>query len=264
MKKPQASIIIPTRNEEEAIAKVLCSIPKEIQKKIEIIVVDSSEDMTPIIAQRLGARVIKAKKKGKGYAMKLGVKVAKSDILIFLDGDGTDPPQYIPKLLEKIKKYDLVLASRNLKNKHSDKKSEIIFTFYLPFIKSFFKLMGFNVKGEPLAGFRAIKRNTWKILNLKSNDFLIETEMNLKAVEHGLKVGEILIPILPRCGGPLKSKLVRSPEQWIKIFNYGINYTKDKLIKKRLIEIKKRLIEAYSKINLTQYNSKQKCKVRYK
>jgi glycosyltransferase involved in cell wall biosynthesis len=65
MEKLQASIIIPTRNEEEAIAKVLCSIPEEIQKKTEIIVVDSSEDKTPIIAKKLGAKVIKVKKKGK-------------------------------------------------------------------------------------------------------------------------------------------------------------------------------------------------------
>jgi hypothetical protein len=70
------------------------------------------------------------------------------------------------------------------------------------------------------------------MLNLKSNDFLIETEMNLKAIEYNLKIGEISIPILPRCGGLLKSKLVRSPSQWMKIFNYGINYKKDKLIKK--------------------------------
>jgi glycosyltransferase involved in cell wall biosynthesis len=232
MGKLQASIIIPTRNEEEAIAKVLCSIPEEIQKKTEIIVVDSSEDKTPIIAKKLGAKVIKVKKKGKGYAMKLGAKIAKSDVLIFLDGDGTDPPQYIPKLLDKIKKYDLVLASRNLKNRYSDKKYKIIFAIYIPFVKSFFKLLGFNVKGDPLAGFRAIKKDTWNMLNLKSNDFLIETEMNLKAIEYNLKIGEISIPILPRCGGLLKSKLVRSPSQWIKIFNYGINYKKDKLIRK--------------------------------
>ncbi len=239
----RVSIIIPTCNEEEAIAKVLCSIPKKIQKKAEVIVVDYSKDMTPLIAQRLGAKVIKAKKKGKGYAMKLGAKVARGDVLIFLDGDGTDPPQYIPKILNKLRKYDLVLASRNLRSKCSDKRYKFIFAVYIPFIKSFFKLLGFNLKGDPLAGFRAIRKNTWNMLRLKSNDFLIETEMNLKALEYNLKVGEVSIPILSRCGGILKSKFVRNPSQWIKILNYGINYTKDKIIKERLIVLKKRLIE---------------------
>ena len=57
------SIIIPTLNEEEGIAKVLCSIPEEIRQKAEIIVVDISTDYTPVIAQRLGAKVVKAKEK---------------------------------------------------------------------------------------------------------------------------------------------------------------------------------------------------------
>ncbi|MEM5853227.1 MAG: glycosyltransferase family 2 protein [Candidatus Aenigmatarchaeota archaeon] len=241
------SIIIPTRNEEEGIAKVLCSIPERIRKKAEIIVVDSSDDMTPIIARRLGAKVLKVKGRGKGYAMKLGAKVARSDILIFLDGDGTDPPEYIPKLLEKLKKYDLVLASRNLKNRYSDRKYKLLFAPYIKILNSFFKLLGFNVKGDPLAGFRAIKKSTWDTLNLRSNDFLIETEMNLKAIEHNLKVGEISIPILPRCGGVLKSKLVRNPRQWIKIFNYGIDYTQNKIIRKKITTLKEKLIKTLPK-----------------
>lgn len=243
MKKEKISIIIPTRNEEEGIAKVLCSIPEKIRKKAEIIVVDSSNDMTPIIAKRLGAKVLRVKKIGKGYAMKLGAKIAKGDILIFLDGDGTDPPEYIPKLLKKLEKYDLVLASRDSKKKRSDKKCKVLFAPYIKIVNSFFRLLGFRVKGDPLAGFRAIRKSTWNMLNLKSNDFLIETEMNLKAVEHNLKIGEVLIPILPRCGGILKSKFIRNPRQWIKILNYGINYAKDKSVKKKINMLKYKLIK---------------------
>jgi glycosyltransferase involved in cell wall biosynthesis len=243
------SIIIPTKDEEEAIAKVICSIPKYIEKQSEVIVVDSSKDLTPIIAERLGAKVIKAKKEGKGYAMKLGAKVAKGDIFIFLDGDGTDPPQYIPKLLKKLNKYDLILGARNLNTKGSDRKYKIVFRAYVPFVKGFFKLLGFNTKGDPLAGFRVIKKNLWKALNLKSNDFLIETEMNLKAIELGLKVGEVPIPIIPRGGGLLKSKLVRRLDQWVKIFNYGFRYINDKKLKKKLKALKQDFLKIYSKIS---------------
>lgn len=83
MKNPKYSIIIATKNEEEAIAKVLCSIPKEISKQSEIIVVDSSNDYTPIIAEKLGAKVIKSKE-GKGRQVKKGVKKSKGDILLFM------------------------------------------------------------------------------------------------------------------------------------------------------------------------------------
>ncbi len=61
------SIIITTKNEECGIAKVLCEIPEEIEKESEIIVVDSSTDLTPVIAKRLGAKVIvESKNREKG------------------------------------------------------------------------------------------------------------------------------------------------------------------------------------------------------
>lgn len=247
-KKPEVSIIIPTRNEEEAIAKVLCSIPKSIQEISEVIVVDSSKDLTPTIAKKLGAKVVKAKRKGKGYAMKLGAKIAKGEKLVFLDGDATDPPQYIPKLLKKLENYDLVLGSRNLKSKSLSKNYKILCTLYMPFVIGFFKILGFKVKGDPLAGFRAIRKETWNKLNLKSNDFLIETEMNIKAIENNLKVGEVTIPILPRSGGFFKSKFASNPKQWIKIFNYGISYSKDRIIKRKLQNLKAKAEQTFKKL----------------
>jgi hypothetical protein len=55
-------------------------------------------------------------------------------------------------------------------------------------------VLGFTTKGDPLAGFRVMRRDVWNALNLKTNDFLIETEMNLRTIELGLKVGEVPIP----------------------------------------------------------------------
>ncbi len=99
---PKLSIIIPTLSEEEGIAKVICSIPKETRKESEVIVIDVSNDLTSIIAERLGARVIKAERKGKGRQMRQAAEQANGEILIFLDGDGTDPAQY-SKIIERVK-----------------------------------------------------------------------------------------------------------------------------------------------------------------
>jgi len=74
------SIIIPTLNEEEGIAKVICSIPEKIRRQSEVIVVDVSTDSTPIIAERLGAKVIREKRKGKGRQMRRGVKESTGEI----------------------------------------------------------------------------------------------------------------------------------------------------------------------------------------
>lgn len=81
------SIIIATLNEEKGIAKVINSIPKEIRSQSEIIVPDVSTDSTPEIAEKLGARVIRMKEKGKGRQMREAVRQSRGEILIFMDGD---------------------------------------------------------------------------------------------------------------------------------------------------------------------------------
>ncbi len=220
------SIIIPTKNEEESIAKVICSIPRTIAKSSEIVVVDNSNDMTREIAERLGVKVIHEKKSGKGRAMKTGVKRSKGDILIFLDGDGTDPPAYIPKLLEKLQKANIVFGCRAMKDfKSDDMMTRRIFKLYGASIRPIFQMIGLYVR-DPLAGFRVMRRKDWDKLNLKSNGFEIEAEMNVKAIEEEFVIKEVAIPHLKRGGGLGNSKLVTNPKDWIKIMNVVVGYLK--------------------------------------
>jgi glycosyltransferase involved in cell wall biosynthesis len=237
------SIIIPTLNEEEGIAKVLCSIPEKIRKKAELIVVDVSDDMTPTIAKRLGAKVIRAGKRGKGRQMRLAVKKSKGDILIFLDGDCTDPPQYIPQLLKELKSANLVLGCRYLKDfEIDDKMLRRVFKVYGFFITRLFGLINFKVSGDPLAGFRAIRRKDWDKLNLQSDDFKIETEMNVKAVKQGLVIKEVPIPHLKRCGGGLKgSKLLNNPQQVLEIYKLIFKYFKEEQLVSKLRALEDKL-----------------------
>ncbi len=232
---PKLSIIIPTLNEEEGIAKVICSIPEKIRKQSEVIVVDVSTDCTPIIAKRLGARVIRAKRKGKGRQMRQAAEQANGEILIFLDGDGTDPPQYIPKLLKELEGVDLVLGCRSMKKfKTDDNYMRRVFKVYGFFVQNLFRLISFKAS-DPLAGFRAIRKKDWQKLKLISNDFKIETEMNIKAMKQGLAIKEVAIPHLKRCGGGLKaSKLVYNPEQWFEISKIFFNHFKEEKLKSRI------------------------------
>ena len=229
------SIIIPTLNEEEGIAKVICSIPKKIRSQSEVIVVDASTDCTSLIAKELGARVIREKRKGKGRQMRKGVECSKGEILIFLDGDGTDPSQYIPKLLKKLEGADLVLGCRSIKEFRTDNKAmRRVFKVYSFFIRPLFRLISFKAS-DPLAGFRAIRKKDWQKLDLKSNDFKIETEMNIKAMKQGFVVKEVAIPLLKRCGGGLKaSKLAHNPGQWFEISKIFFKYFKEEKLKSRI------------------------------
>ncbi len=227
------SIIIPTLNEEEGIAKVICSIPESIREKSEVIVVDVSDDYTPIIAEKLGVKVIKVKKRGKGRQMRIAVKESKGDVLIFLDGDGTDPPQYIPKLLERLKTANLVLGCRSFRSfKEDDPKMKRIFNIYGIFIAPIFRLLIGIYVADPLAGFRAIRREDWDKLNLKSNGFSIETEMDMRAKEENFIIEEVLIPNLKRCGGFKSSKFFRDYKSWFVISKIILTYRwrrKDKI-----------------------------------
>ena len=237
------SIIIPTLDEEEGIAKTICSIPEKIKKDAEIIVVDVSTDMTPVIAEKLGAKVIKMKEKGKGRQMRRAVQESKGEILIFLDGDGTDPGQYIPLLLKKLETSHLVLGCRSMKEfEVDDIKMREIFQMYGFFIIQLFRLIGFKVKGDPLAGFRAIRRKDWDKLNLESNNFEIETEMNIKAMKLNFKIKEVLIPHLKRCGGGLKaSKFAFNFKQYFEISKLFFKYLTNSKLKSKIKELEIKL-----------------------
>jgi len=228
------SIIISTLNEEEGIAKTICMIPEEIRKTSEVIVVDVSDDFTPIIAQALGVTVLKEVRKGKGWQMRQAVKQSKGDILIFMDGDGTDPGQYIPKLLKKLEKANLVLGCRNRgKLKIKNPKMDQIIQFYGSKIAGQYLSYMFNLDvADPLAGFRAIRLKDWEALDLESNGFEIETEMNIKAMQKNFIIKEVLIPNLKRCGGVQGSKFAKSPKMWVKIYKMISSYNKERKLKK--------------------------------
>jgi glycosyltransferase involved in cell wall biosynthesis len=225
-KKFMISIIIPTLNEEEGIAKVICSIPEEIRKISELIVIDVSTDMTPIIAERLGAKVIRGAKKGKGWQMRQAVKESKGDILVFLDGDGTHPGQYIPKLIKKLKGANLVLGCGSSKET-KDPEMRRYFELWNVISYPTTQMLGLKVS-DPLAGFRAIRRSDWDKLNLKSDEFEIETEMNIKAIKNKFVIEQVLIPNIRRAGGFAGSKFSKNPKMWLKIYTMLSEYKKEK------------------------------------
>ncbi len=81
------SVIIPALNEEKNLAKVI-NIVKTCDKVNEIVVVDNnSTDNTNKIARECGAKTVLCKKRGKGYAMELGLKESTGDVVVFIDGD---------------------------------------------------------------------------------------------------------------------------------------------------------------------------------
>jgi len=196
---PNVSIIIPTLNEEKGIVETLKQT-NELDIDKEVLVVDGlSKDNTIKIAKLCGARVIFENRKGKGIAMATGVKNAKSNIICFLDGDGTYSPRFIPKMLELIKNCDVVVASRLLK-KEGVNGSINTFVHYRLFPLICKKYLKKFKTSEPITGMRLMRKETWNKLHLRSHDFLIEIEMEVKMAKNKMRVIEIPIPCIKRVG----------------------------------------------------------------
>ena len=107
------SVMMLTLNEEKAIEKVVQEI-RAVCGDCEIVVVDSSSDRTPELAEQLGCKLIRQfPPKGYGRAFDAGLQASTGDIVVTLDCDDTYPVEMIPTLLDKIKDgFDVVSASR--------------------------------------------------------------------------------------------------------------------------------------------------------
>lgn len=131
----------------------------------------------------------------------------------------TDPGEYIPQLVKKMEETNanIVLACRCSENfKEDDKMARRAYLFYAIFCLPLFWLIGMKA-GDPLVGFRAIRRKDWDSLFLKSDYFEIESEMNVKALKKNFVIKEVHIPHLKRANGITESKLFADPIMWLKI-----------------------------------------------
>lgn len=213
---PTVSVIIPTLNEGKSIKSVIESIPDEVRREAEVLVVDGlSQDDTIRQARAAGAKIVQVKKRGKGLAMRAGAEIAKGDILLFIDGDNSYPASDIPRFIAMMHQYDLVMgnAMPYLKRENFGEK---MVQHYPGFLTSrfLFSLIGLKLD-DPLNGMRAIKKEAFRRLHLRSDGFEIETEMNIKAWIHGLKVSTIPIRLHRRRG---RSKFIFDFKSQIRIF----------------------------------------------
>lgn len=108
------SIIIPTLNEEKYLPELLKSIKTQDLKSYEIIVADNnSVDKTVEIAKKYGCRIKSGGLPGK--ARNEGAKIARGELLLFLDADVVLPARSVEKFLTEIHKKNLIVASCFLK-----------------------------------------------------------------------------------------------------------------------------------------------------
>ncbi len=211
----KVSLIIPTKDESGSIVRVL----KEVSRNIidEIIVIDGhSTDTTEEEAKRQlrpgKDKFILQTYRGFGRALQQAFKIAKGDVVVIMNGDGSHNPKDIPALLEKIRQgSEYVISSRYMKGGRSDDDTIVRFigNRTLTFLTNI--LHGTNVS-DSLYFFTAITRDGLKKLHLVSPGFEICIETLIKAHSYGLKFTEI--PVVERRRFAGKSKVNALSAGW--------------------------------------------------
>jgi glycosyltransferase involved in cell wall biosynthesis len=199
------SAIIPALNEEEPIGNVVRQVA-ETGIPNEIIVVDNgSSDRTAERADKAGARVVMAAR-GYGRACAAGVAAVQPEceIIVFLDGDGSDCPEFLPRLVGPIlaRTHDFVIGSRTRGKRESGSMNvqQIISGRVAGWLIS----MLYGVRYTDMCPFRAIRRDALEKLAMTEMTYGWNLEMQMKAARAGLRILEIPVNHHRRAGGESK------------------------------------------------------------
>jgi glycosyltransferase involved in cell wall biosynthesis len=200
------AVVIPALNEEEPITDVVreCLVTKIPN---EIIVVDNgSTDATAERAREAGARVVSEPRPGYGRACTAGVRAVSPgcEIIVFLDGDGSDCPEFIPQLVDPIAagKFDFVIGSRTRGQREPGSMNflQILAGRFAGWLMSIL----YGVRYTDMCPFRAIRRDALEKLSMKEETYGWNLEMQMKAARAGLRVLEVPVNHRRRTGGVSK------------------------------------------------------------
>jgi glycosyltransferase involved in cell wall biosynthesis len=200
------SVIIPALNEEEPIAGVLRGV---VATKIpaDIIVVDNgSTDRTAERARVAGARVVSEPVPGYGRACMAGIRALsrECDIVVFLDGDGSDCPEFMNQLVDPIVActHDFVIGSRT---RGQREPGSMNFQQILAGrVAGLILRLLYGVRYTDMCPFRAIGRDALEKLGMREETYGWNLEMQMKAARGGLRILEIPVNHRRRAGGESK------------------------------------------------------------
>ncbi len=189
--------IIPCYNEKvEIVQEVVDKAKKYVN---EVLVID---DGSKIPVKLKNCKILRNEpNKGKGFSLIRGFDFGKKnnfDVLITLDSDGEHLPEEIPLFLEKIRDYDFVIGQRKSYRSFKRKALNYFATFW-------FMLLIPGIR-DMYCGFRAIKVEKLKKMEIEDSDFELEPEMLLDAVKKKIKIGFVNIKTNPVEKSHLKFK----------------------------------------------------------
>jgi len=193
------SVIIPTYNEAQSIGLVLADIPAGMVE--QVLVVDSdSTDGTAQIARQMGAEVLREPRRGYGRACLTGLAAVNApDVVVFLDGDYSDRPAEISRLLEPLREgADIVIGSR-LAGERMAGSMPWHAVVGNRLAASLIALLS-GVRVTDLGPFRAARYRALVGLGLRESTYGWPVEMIVKGARRGLRITEVPVSYHPRIG----------------------------------------------------------------
>jgi glycosyltransferase involved in cell wall biosynthesis len=200
------SVIVPALNEAEPIDGVVrevaaTSIPDEI-----IVVDNGSTDRTAERARAAGARVVSEPVPGYGRACMAGIRALspECDIVVFLDGDGSDSPEFMNQLVDPIASgtLDFVIGSRTRGKRETGSMN--FQQILAGRVAGWFLRLLYGVRYTDMCPFRAIRRGALEKLGMREETYGWNLEMQMKAARGGLRILEIPVNHRRRAGGESK------------------------------------------------------------
>ncbi|HEX8907896.1 MAG TPA: glycosyltransferase family 2 protein [Anaeromyxobacteraceae bacterium] len=201
----RVSVVIPALDEEASIGAVIRSIPAPLVS--EILVVDNgSTDRTAARALEAGARVVREPVRGYGRACRAGVEAVSplAEVVVFLDGDGSDCPEVMGRLLAPLASgtHDFVIGSR-VRGEREPGSMNLAQLLAGRLAGACLRLL-YGVRYTDMGPFRAIRRDALAGLAMREETYGWNLEMQMKAARRGLRVLELPVPHRRRRGGRSK------------------------------------------------------------
>jgi glycosyltransferase involved in cell wall biosynthesis len=228
---PRINVIIPAYNEERSIAQVIRAIPAGFVEEV-IVVNNNSSDNTAQVAASAGATVLHEPTPGYGNACLKGMAYAaakppgsRPEIIVFLDGDFSDYPEEMPKLVQPILKgeADLVIGSRALGNRAKGAMlPQQLFGNWLA--TSLLRVL-YGASFTDLGPFRAIRFDALLALQMRDRTYGWTVEMQAKAAKQKIKYTEVPVTYRKRIGfskvsGTVKGTVLAGYKIILTIFKY--------------------------------------------
>lgn len=194
-------LVIPALDEAAVIGDVVARVPVGVVS--EVIVVDNgSRDATATVAARAGARVVSEPRRGYGAACWAGVAALAPEVtvVVFLDGDGSQDPAELPRVLAPIAagEADLVLGARRMEGRHPA-HAALGTRLVAAFVS-----WRFGVRLRDLGPFRAIRVPLLHRIGMRDRSFGWPVEMVVKAAAVGARIAEVDVSHGARRGGKSK------------------------------------------------------------